>query len=84
MVLVPVGEMKIKAALQQAAEKGSPQAAREYRAWLDRYPEQNTTIRPELLSAQRRQAILARLIREVEEEEAALTNSARVDEAGRP
>jgi hypothetical protein len=49
MVLVPVGEQRINAALQQAAEKGSPQAAREYRAWLDRYPEQDTTIRPEML-----------------------------------
>jgi hypothetical protein len=76
MVLVPVGELKIKAALQQAAEKGSPQAAREYRAWLDRYPEQDTTIRPEQLSQQRRQAILQRLNAEIEAEEAQSASSA--------
>jgi hypothetical protein len=52
MVLLPVGELAIKQALQKAAEKGSPQAARVYRAWLDRYPEQDTTIRPEMLSGQ--------------------------------
>jgi hypothetical protein len=75
MVKVPVKVAAILRALEKEAMKGLPQAGRELRAWLEKYPPEDERVRIEDLSAERRRKILARLNAEIEAEEAALASA---------
>jgi hypothetical protein len=59
IVKVPVKVAPIVRALEKEAMKGLPQAGRELRAWLERYPPEDERVRVEDLSAERRRKILA-------------------------
>jgi hypothetical protein len=72
---VPVKVAAILRALEKEAMEGIPQAGRELRAWLEKYPPQDERVRIEDLSAERRRKILARLNAEIEAEKAALASA---------
>jgi hypothetical protein len=75
IVKVPVKVAAILRALEKEAMEGIPQAGRELRAWLEKYPPQDERVRIEDLSAERRRKILARLNAEIEAEKAALASA---------
>jgi hypothetical protein len=75
MVYTPIRIGRIVRALETEAVNGNAHAARELRAWLAEYPPQDDAITPEQLSRRTRQRLMARLIAELEEEDAANAKS---------
>jgi hypothetical protein len=71
MVYVPVAIGQIIQRLSRDAVKNSDSAARELREWLKQYPPQDEGFDPGTLDRALRQKIYARLVAEVEAEEAA-------------
>jgi hypothetical protein len=76
MVLVPLPVAEIVRAYIKAAAKGNANAGRELRAWLEKYPPRDEGVDIAQLDRDMRDAILARLTREVEEERAAQSTNA--------
>jgi hypothetical protein len=76
MVYVPLPVAKIVRAYITAAEKGNANAGRELRSWLEKYPPREEGVDIAQLDRDLRDAILARLVREVEEERAAQAQEA--------
>jgi hypothetical protein len=75
MVYVPLPVAKIVRAYIKAAEKGNANAGRELRSWLEKYPPRDECVDIAQLDRDMRDAILARLVREVEEERAAIEHN---------
>ena len=71
MVVSPIRVARIIRAYESAAAEGNANAGRELRAWLAEYPPKDGTLRAEDLDAEMQERILARLMREIEEEDAA-------------
>ena len=71
IVRCPARVAKIIRALEAEALNGNANAARELRGWLSEYPPKDDLIRTEDLDRQTRDRVLARLLAELEEEDAA-------------
>jgi hypothetical protein len=70
MVYIPIRIGQIIRALETEALNGNAHAARELRAWLAEYPPKDDAISTEDLDRQTRDRLLARLLAELEEEDA--------------
>jgi hypothetical protein len=71
VVKVPIRVGQIIRAYEQKATKGDVQAGRELRSWLADYPPEDDELRLEDMPHVLRQRLLARLIAEIEAEDAA-------------
>lgn len=69
-VHTPVRIGRIIRALETEAVQGNAHAARELRAWLDEYPPKDDSISLDDLDRRTRDRLLARLLAELEEEDA--------------
>jgi hypothetical protein len=69
-VQAPIRVGRIIGGLEREAVQGNPHAARELRAWLAEYPPRDDSISVDDLDRRTRDRLLARLLAELEEEDA--------------
>jgi hypothetical protein len=70
-VRVPIRVAVIVQAFEKEAAKGDANAARELRAWLDRFPPEDASMTPDQLDAVRIDRLMQRLLAELDAEDAA-------------
>lgn len=70
-VTTPIRVGQVIGALERQAVAGNANAARELRSWLSEYPPEDASVTPEALASDLRKRVLARLLAEISEEEAA-------------
>jgi hypothetical protein len=79
-VVVPARIGAIIRSLEKAALKGNSNAARELRSWLSEYPPSDGSVSVEELDRRTRDRILARLLAELEDEDANAESSEDEDD----
>jgi hypothetical protein len=76
IVQAPIRISRIIGGLEREAVQGNAHAARELRAWLQDYPPKDEALRLEDIDRNTRDRILARLLKEIEEDDAAIAAEA--------